>query len=433
MLIPFVLASVIYLTPTSDDAAISNALNQVSAKRLQTNVEALVGFGTRNTFSEKAGNTRGVKAASQWIFSQLKQVAKTSQGRMSVALDTFLQKADGQRVPRDVEITNVLAMLRGSEPGSRTYVICGHYDSRNASNDDAVKDAPGADDNASGTALVLEAARVLAPLSFKGTIIFAAYGAEEQGLLGSKHHAEWLKSQKVDVQGVLNNDIVGAAQGDDTINTVRIFSEALAVGSDAKTVNAQGNENDSPSRQLARFALEEGDARAAPLKGQLIYRADRFLRGGDHLSFNAQGFAAIRFVEPVENFEHQHQDVVATEPNPRGDLPRFLNYDYLLRVTRYNIAVVAHLAAGPGRLDNVTIDTKELTNASTLRWTAPAPLVQVEVLRRLTTDSTWTLTSRVAEGQSVTVPFSKDNWIFGVRAVDAAGRRGVVVTPTPVR
>ncbi len=433
MLTPFILLSVVALTPVADDAAISNALNQVSAKRLQANVEALVGFGTRNTFSEKSGNTRGVKAASQWIFSQLKQVSKTSQGRMTVALDAFIQKADGQRVPRDVEITNVLAMLRGSEPGSRTYVICSHYDSRNASNDDGVKDAPGADDNASGTALVLEAARVLAPLSFKGTIVFAAYGAEEQGLLGSKHHAELLKSQKVDVQGVLNNDIVGAAQGDDTVNVVRIFSEALAFGSEVKTVNAQGNENDSPSRQLARFALDVGDARAAPLKGQLIYRADRFVRGGDHLSFNAQGFAAIRFVEPVENFEHQHQDVTAIEGTPRGDLPRFLNYDYLLRVTRYNVAIAAQLAAGPGRLDNVTIDTKELTNSSTLRWAAPPPGVQVEVLRRLTTESQWTPMQRVTEGLSVTVPFSKDNWIFGLRAVDGTGRSGVVVTPTPVR
>jgi hypothetical protein len=287
------------------DPAIAAIVAKVSAERLKAADTKLVGFGTRNTFSEKLGDQRGVFAARAWIADQFREIAKASQGRMTVAYDTHVHAADGKRVPRDVEISSVIATLKGDEPGGRTYVMSSHYDSRNSDNADITQDAPGADDNGSGTAAVIEAARVMAALPTHATVIFATYDSEEQGLLGSAHHAAALKAAGVDVEGDLNNDIIGASvgdQGEKNPGLVRIFSEALAAGADPKQVNLVGNENDSPSRELARYAQEVGDRYQPEFKGELVFRLDRFLRGGDHSSFNAQGFPAIRFVEPVETF-----------------------------------------------------------------------------------------------------------------------------------
>ncbi len=427
------------LAPTemqsADDVSLQQALSRVSSERLRRDVETLVAFGTRNTFSEKAGPKRGIAAAREWIAAQFRDIAKSSNGRMTVGFDKYLQEPDGKRVARAVEIVNVVATLKGSEPGTRTYLICSHYDSRNSSNEDTVKDAPGADDNASGTAVVIEAARALAQTPLRATVIFVTYAAEEQGLLGSKHHAGVLKAAGIDLQGVLNNDIVGASasdQGQKSDPTVRIFSEALPLGSEVAKVNAIGNESDSPSRQLARFAKAVGDQRAAPLKAQLIFRTDRFLRGGDHSSFNAQGFAAIRFVEPVETFEHQHQDVRKEGEQQFGDLTAFLDFNYLQRVARYNVAVLHHLALSPGAPKEVSVLTAGLTNDTTLSWSKVLGASGYEVVRRETTDSTWRYTQSVGDVLTATVPFSKDNWLFGVRAVSKEGLGGVVAFPTPV-
>ena len=331
----------------SVDPAIARIVAQVSTDRLKADDARLVAFGTRSTFSEGMGDKRGVFAARTWIAEQFREIAKKSGGRMIVAYDGYIQKADGKRIPRDVEISSVIATLKGDEPGSRTYVISSHYDSRNSDNTDATLDAPGADDNGSGTSAVLEAARVLAATPVHATVIFVTYDSEEQGLLGSAHHAQALKAAGTDVQGDLNNDIVGASVGDSgekNPDQVRIFSEALSDGADPAKVNLLGNENDSPSRELARFAEEAGDLYGQGFHGELIFRADRFLRGGDHESFNAAGFPAIRFVEPVETFAHQHQTVRVENGIEYGDLAKFMDFDYLARVTRYNVAVLASLA-----------------------------------------------------------------------------------------
>src|SRR5215831_4632598 len=235
--------------PSSPDPAIAAILAKISAERLKTTDARLVAFGTRNTFSEKMGKQRGVFAARSWIADQFRQIAKTSHGRMTVAYDSYVQKADGKRVVRDVEISSVVATLKGDDPAGRTYVMSSHYDSRNSDNADTTQDAPGADDNGSGTSAVLEAARVMADLPTHATVIFATYDSEEQGLLGSAHHAAALKAAGVDVQGDLNNDIIGASvgdQGEKNAGWVRIFSEALAAGADPKQVNLVGNESDSP-------------------------------------------------------------------------------------------------------------------------------------------------------------------------------------------
>ncbi len=418
------------------DPAIAAAVAKVSAERLKADDARLVAFGTRNTFSEKLGEKRGVFAARAWIADQFREIAKTSHGRMTVAYDSYLQKPDGRRIVRDVEISSVIATLEGDEPGGRTYVMSSHYDSRNTDVDDVTRDAPGADDNGSGTAAVIEAARVLAGLPTHATIIFATYDSEEQGLFGSSHHAAALKAAGVDVQGDLNNDIIGASVGDQGQNnpgTVRIFSEALAAGANPVMVNAIGNENDSPSRELARYAQEVGDRYVPDLHGDLIFRADRFLRGGDHESFNANGFPAIRFTEPVETFAHQHQTVRTEDGIEYGDLQKFMDFDYLARVTRYDVAVLASLAMGPGRPDSASILTRKLDNNTQLAWTSVPGAATYEVVRRRTTSPNWTDATDVGDVTEVTMPYSKDNWLFGIRAVDAEGHRGVPAFPLPVR
>jgi Peptidase family M28 len=429
------------------DPAITAALARVSAQQLRTTDERLVGFGTRSTFSEKAGPRRGVFAARAYLVDRFRAIARTSHGRMTVALDSYTQTADPKRrIPRDVVISSVIATLKGDEPSTRTYVMSSHYDSRNSNNDDGEHDAPGADDNGSATSAVVEAARVLANVPLHATVVFACFDSEEQGLFGSAHYAKTLKDAHVDVEGDLNNDIVGASVGDDGVkrdDVVRIYSEALPPGTDPARVNAIGGENDSPSRELARFAKETGDAYPTGLHGVMVYRADRYLRGGDHESFNAQGFPAIRFVEPVENFNHQHQDVRVENGVQYGDLLQYVDFDYLAKVTRYNVASLATLALAPPT-PKVTMDTKQLTNDTTLSW-APVPgAVRYEVLRRATTDPQWTtVEATVADAttgnvlslpaQSVTLHYSKDNWLFGVRAVDAQGHRSPAGYPTPVR
>ena len=422
--------------PRQPDPAIAQAVSQVSPDRLRATDERLVAFGTRNTFSATASPGRGVLAARDWIAGQFRAIAAGTGGRMTVALDEYVQHADGKRVPRDVKISSVVASLRGVEPGGRTYVMCSHYDSRNTDDADGTRDAPGADDNGSGTAAVLEAARVLAGSHPHASIVFATYDAEEQGLFGSAHHAASLRAAGADVQGDLNNDIIGASAGDrgqSNTGFVRIFSEALPAGADPHRINRLGSENDSPSRELARFAHDVGTLYVPGLEGRLVYRADRFLRGGDQESFTAAGFPAIRFVEPVETFAHQHQDVRVEGGVQYGDLERFMDFVYLAQVTRYNVAVLAALAQGPGRPARAWVSTKELTNDTTLGWTPVAGAARYEVARRRTTDALWTDATDAGQATGVTLPYSKDDWIFGVRAVDSQGRAGVAAYPAPQR
>jgi Zn-dependent M28 family amino/carboxypeptidase len=418
------------------DPAVSAALARVSAAQLRATDERLVAFGTRSTFSENAGPNRGVFAARAYLVDRFRQIARSSGGRMTVSLDSYTQPADPKRrIPREVVISSVIATLKGDEPTSRTYVMSSHYDSRNSDNDDGIHDAPGADDNGSGTSAVVEAARVLAPLRMHATVVFACFDSEEQGLFGSAHFAKTLKDAGADVEGDLNNDIVGASVGEDGVkrdDTIRIFSESMPAGTDPARVNVVGGENDSPSRELARFAKETSDAYPTGLHGLVVFRADRFLRGGDHESFNAQGFPALRFTEPRENFDHQHQNVRVENGVQYGDLLQYVDFDYLAKVTRYNAASLAALALAPAT-PKVIVDTKALTNDTTLHWQPVPRAARYEVLRRATTDPFWTDVQDAGAATSVTLKYSKDNWLFGVRAVDAEGHRSPAGYPTPVR
>ena len=415
--------------------AIAAMVAAVSAGHLQYNDLQLVGFETRNDFTERTSTpTRGVFGARDWIRAQFEQIARASGGRMRVQMDTFVQPKSPY-TPRAVTESSIIATLRGSEPG-RVYVMSSHYDDCDGSCVDPLGSAPGADDNGSGTAAVIEAARVMSHTSFRGTIIFAVFDGEELGLWGSEHFARELKAHGIHVIADLNDDIIGtpnAPAGTPDASRVRIFSEALPPNSNPLLVDEIGNENDAPSRELARFVARVDAAYVPSMTGVLIYRADRFLRGGDQESFTAQGFPAIRFVEMHEDFRHQHQNVRIVRGVQYGDLPQYLDWTYLANVTRMNVAALATLALGPGEPQNVNLLAAHLTNRSTLHWSPAADAVRYEIVWRDTTSPVWEHVIDVGNRTQATVPISHDNEILGVRSVGTDGLRSPAVYPMPVR
>jgi hypothetical protein len=417
------------------DPAIAAMAGTVDAARLKADVETLVAFGTRNDFSETTSTaTHGVFAARDWIAARFRSIAAKSGGRMTVALDTYLQ-AKTERTPRAVTESSVIATLRGTEPG-RTYVMSSHYDDCDGKCTDGAGVAPGADDNGSSVAAVLEAARVMSGTTFRGTIVFACFDGEELGLWGSDHYARELAAAKAPVLAVLNDDIIGNSTGGEGLsepNLVRVFSQGLPAGASVERVNAVGSENDSPSRELSRFIAEIVPAYVSDFGVRQIFRADRFLRGGDQESFQDLGFAAIRFVEPHENFTHQHQDVRVENGVQYGDLPQYIDAAYLAKVTQANVAALATLALGPAPPGGVQLVTKHLGYDSTLRWKPAADAAAYEIVWRATDAPQWQYAQSAGGATEFTVPASKDDFIFGVRSVDANGLRSPAVYPVPVR
>ena len=408
----------------------------VAATRLQSTVERLVAFGTRNDFSERTSTRdHGVFAARDWIVQQFQAIAATTDGRMSVALDTFLQPKTA-KTPRAVLESNVLATLRGTSPG-RVYVMSSHFDDCDGRCTDGAGVAPGADDNGSSVAAVLEAARVMASTRFRGTIVFACFDGEELGLWGSHHYAGELARRHAPVLAVLNNDIVGNSVGGDGAsepNVIRVFSEAIPIGSDLALTNLAGAENDSPSRELSRFIAEVVPAYVTDFEVRQIFRSDRFLRGGDQQSFQAAGYsAAVRFVEAHENFAHQHQDVRVENGVQYGDLPQYMDWAYLRRATQANVASLATLALGPAPPNGVQMVLRHLGYDSELRWEPAADAVSYEILWRATDSPNWEHALDVGNVTDATVGVSKDDYVLGVRSVDANGLRSPVVYPVAVR
>src|SRR5215469_1831116 len=358
-------------TPAYVDPEIKAALNEISPRQIQSDIEKLVSFQTRATISAQDAASisqgRGIGAAREWIKSELERYSRECTGCLEVKTDGFTQPVS-ERVPAPVEIANVYAILKGtnSEDAKRIVLVTGHYDSRNSDPLDGKGFAPGANDDASGTAVSLECARVLSKLHFPGTIIFLTVAGEEQGLYGSKHFAEFAKSQGWNIEAVLNNDIVGGDQssGQDP-KSVRVFSESIpgnANEAQLRMIRALGGENDSPSRELARYIAQTALTYRLEVTPVLEFRRDRYLRGGDHISFNEAGFAAVRFTEFRENYTRQHQNVRSENGIEYGDLPKFVNFDYVANVARVNAAVLASLAAASVPPRNVHLETKELTN-----------------------------------------------------------------------
>jgi hypothetical protein len=420
-------------------------LREVDPGRIQATVLRLTQFGTRHTASSQTDPVRGIGAATAWVFEQMQAIAATSSGRMTVQKQTFVQPVSS-RIPVPTTITNVIATLKGTASPERFYVVTGHLDSRVTDVLDFTSDAPGADDDASGVAVVLELARLFATRQFAGTLVFATVAGEEQGLYGSTFMAAQMAAAGADVQGMFSNDIVGASQAWDGTrpdpHTLRLFAEGVPTAvtpTQIALMQAVGGENDGVSRQLARFVGEVAPSDLTDMNIRVIWRRDRYLRASDHVSFQGQGYPAARFTEPRENFNHEHQNTQVVNGVQLGDLIQFVDFDYIARVAKVNGATLWSLATAPGTPKNVLIHATAPPNFSginttTLTWNAnpESNLAGYEVVTRETTSPDWTNAIDVGSVTTVTLGIAKDNVQFGVRAVDQAGHRSPVAFPQVV-
>jgi len=421
------------------DPQIAKMVSEVNADSLHAHITKLVSYGTRNTLSSVTDKKRGIGAARNWILSRFNAFAKESGGRLTAKLDTSSYKPDGKRVDVPVILTNVVATLKGTDPNDhRVFIISGHMDNMRTDVMDRTGDAPGANDDGSGTAAVIECARIMSKQSFPATIIFVAVCGEEQGLIGSGFMAENAKKSNLEIGAVLNNDIMGSNNSNETNiieNTkVRVFSEGLsAYELDVKkalNVRFMGQENDSPSRQLARYVKETGERYVDNLQVVMVYRPDRFLRGGDHAPYQERGYTAVRITEMNENFTHQHQNVRTENGVRYGDLIEFMDFEYLRKNTAMNLSNLANLAKSPSVPKEVNLVLSGLGNSTTLTW-APSTVGKVKgyyVLMRETTSPVWQKKFFTAE-TSMNLPYSKDNYFFAVQSVSEEGNEGLPVIP----
>jgi hypothetical protein len=428
-------------TAATRNPQISRLVLEIDPRNIERTIRKLVSFGTRNTLSEQNNPTRGIGAARDWLYSEFVKAAQRSDGRMTIEKQTF-EQPKAARVPQPTMLTNIVATLKGTQPESanRVYVVSGHYDSMCTSPTDSKCDAPGANDDASGTAAVLEMARVMAPYSFDATIVFMTVPGEEQGLLGATHFAEEAKKNNMNIEAMFTNDIIGSSLGGNGVrdpHTVRVFSEGVPSNEttpEATTRRSVGGENDSPSRQLARFIKETSERYVPSMKVWIIYRRDRYSRGGDHQPFLERGYAAVRFTEPNEDYRHQHQNVRIENGIQYGDLPQFDDFKYIANVARVNAAALAALASAPARPKNVVLPTA-LSNDTEIRWDAnkEPDIAGYEIVWRDTTEAAWTHSQAVGNLNTYTMKgMSKDNYFFGVRAVDKEGNRSPASYPRPL-
>ncbi len=421
--------------------SIASIVREIDARNIERSIRQLVSFGTRNTLSEQNDPKRGIGAARDWLYAEFLKAAAASGGRMTVEKQSY-EQPKAERVPQPIIVTNIVATLKGTQPESteRIYVVSGHYDSMCNSPTDAKCDAPGANDDASGTAAVLEMARVMAKHEFDATIVFMAVAGEEQSLLGSTHFAEQAKQKSWNVDAMFTNDIIGNTLGGNGVRdrgTVRVFSEGVPTNetpAEANTRRSVGGENDSAARQLGRFIKEVAETYVPQMKVMHVYRRDRYGRGGDHIPFLERGYPAVRFTEVNEEFRHQHQNVRVENGVQFGDLPEFVDFPYVANVARVNAASLAMLALAPSRPKGVTILSARLSNDTELRWEASKEpdFAGYEIVWRDTTAPVWTNSKAVGKVTSFTMKgMSKDNYFFGVRAIDGDGNRSPVTYPRP--
>jgi hypothetical protein len=420
------------------DPSIERMVRAVSADSLEAYVRTMVGFGTRNTMSVQDHPTRGIGAARTWVLQKFNTYAKQSNGRMTAFIDTVTLAPDGRRIDTPTLLGNVVATLKGTDPNDkRIFMISGHLDNMPTSATDRRTDAPGANDDASGVAAVIECARIMSKSSFPATVVFVAFSGEEQGLLGAGFMANKSKRENWYIEAVLNNDIMGSNNTSETRiidNTrVRVFSEGLPAfetEKQSKQIRQLGLENDGKSRQLARYVKEIGERYVDNLEVVMIYRNDRFLRGGDHTRFVENDYAAVRITEMNENFLHQHQNVRVENGVQYGDLPEFMDFEYLRKNTAMNLANLANLATAPAMPEEVRIEVRRLTNYSFLSWKAPrsGKVKGYYVLVRETTSPVWQkkIFTTALEYQ---LPYSKDNYFFAVQSVSEGGNESLPVVP----
>lgn len=429
-------------TTIDRDPEIAGMIKEVNADSLQSYIKTMVSFGTRSTVSSTTDRMRGIGAARNWVLAKFNQFAAASGGRLTAIVDTTTYVGDGRRVKSDISLGNSVATLKGTDPNdNRIFIISGHLDSRRTDVMDGTNDAPGANDDGSGSAAVLECARVMSKHSFPATIIFVTVSGEEQGLLGSTYMAKKARVQNWNIEAVLNNDIMGSNNSNETniINNtqVRVFSEGLPafdLSKQARNIRQFGLENDGKARQLARYVKEVGERYVDNLEVVMIYRNDRFLRGGDHSPYVDTGYAAVRITEMNENFNRQHQDVRTEKGVVYGDLEQFIDYEYLRKNTALNLANLANLAKSPGMPQEAKVEVRNLTNGTQLMWKAPAngKVKGYYILMRETTSAVWQKKIFTTE-TDVKLPYSKDNYFFAVQSVSEAGNESLPVVPMPGR
>ena len=421
-------------------ADVDAIVREISPQRIHAYVEKLVSFGTRHTMSETESNTRGIGAARRWIKAELERCGA---GKLAVQFQSHVHPV-ANRITRPTEIVNVVATLPGTQPASkdRYYVVSGHYDSRVTDVMNTTADAPGANDDASGTAAVIEMACVMSRHKFDASLVFMTVAAEEQGLYGSGDYAAKAKAAGMNIAGMLNNDIIGSSHDENgklDNAEVRLFAEGVPPVKETtpalRTLLQTGGENDSITRQLARHVKETGERYVPNFKVNIIYRRDRYLRGGDHSPFLDAGYAAVRFTEPHEDFNHQHQDLRTENGKKIGDLVEYVDPDYVAQVARVNAASLASLALAPAAPQDVKVKTANLDNGTDLVWKANTEpdLAGYRIVWRDTTAPLWQGSKFVGNVTTYRVDLSKDNLLFGVQAVDKDGNVSPATYPFPAR
>lgn len=426
-------------TITHRNPELEKLVLEVSSDSLENYVRTLASFTSRHTLNTDAKN--GMPAAQNYVLKKFNEFAKQSGGRMTAEIENFTIPADARRILKDSPAANVIATLKGTNPNDdRIFVISGHMDSRNKDVMDADGIAPGANDDGSGTAAVIETARILAKKQFSATILFVAFTGEELGLKGATYLADKAKEMGWNIAGVLNNDIVGNSNSSETLISdnlkMRVFSETIPTFETDQMARARAYtnaENDSRSRQLARYIKEVGERYVDQFEVKLIYRSDRFLRGGDQTAFARNGFTAVRMSEMNENFYHQHENVRVENGIQYGDLPEFMDFEYLRKVSAVNLASLASLANSAGVPEEVQIDVRGLTNKSILLWKAPkiGKVKGYYVLMRETSSAMWERKFFTTE-TTLTLPYSKDNYFFAVQSVAENGEESLAVFPSPL-
>ncbi|HEV7331044.1 MAG TPA: M28 family metallopeptidase [Flavisolibacter sp.] len=424
------------------DPQIEQMVKEISPDSLKSYIHQMVNFGTRHTLSSTTDKKRGIGAAREWVVQKFKEFARASNGRMTAFIDTTTLQPDGRRIDARTSLGNAMAILKGTDTADkRIYLISGHLDSRVSNVLNRTADAPGANDDGSGVAALMECARIMSRHPFSATIVFVAFSGEEQGLLGATYLANKAKQEGWQIDALLNNDIMGSNNSSETniINNtqVRVFSEAFSVqdtGRVLQNIRNLGLENDGKARTLARYVKEVGERYVPNLEVVMVYRNDRFLRGGDHTPFVQRGYAAVRVSEMNENFHHQHQDLRTENGIVYGDLAEFMDFEYLRKNTGINLATLANLAKAPSAPQNVEIKVRNLTNTTTLSWVTPknGKPKGYFVLMRETTSPVWQK-KFFTDATTITLPYSKDNYFFAVQSVSEQGNESLPVLPSVER
>jgi hypothetical protein len=438
-LLLFFIFSISFSLFSQTDQKIYDIINSVSSKRIEADITTLANFGTRNTFSDTISNTHGIGAARRWIKKEFESISKDCKNCLNVFYQKDLVKADGNdRIPQDTWIVNVVAVQKGTKYPTRYIIMSGDIDSRNSDGIDFTKDAPGANDNASGMAGAIEAARVLSKYKFENSIVYLGLSGEEQGLFGGKGFAEYAKKNGWEIIGVFNNDMIGNIQGVDGVisnRDFRIFSEPVPPTETQREREMRrfyGGEVDGISRQLARYVYKTTKTYMPEMNPMMVYRLDRFGRGGHHRPFNDLGWAGIRIMEAHENYNHQHQDIRTENGIEYGDKLEFVNFEYAAKLTAVNAINLASIASAPPEPKNVSIGGVVEASAK-LKWEKVDGAVGYKIYWRDTTSPTWDNSRYVGDASEFTLEgIVIDNSFFGVASMGKNGFESVVVFPNSV-